>query len=114
MVEELKLQDWQTVHNNWSQNKPKNIRSATVTELKSLANPPEAVVKVCLGVSVLLEEPQKTWADFKTNIMNGTLLQRLNAFDPDGKSHLLESLKGCKKLVAAEVSKKSLAAGALC
>jgi hypothetical protein len=74
MVEEIKLQDWSTVRKEWELKKSKNIRSATVTELKSLANPPEAVAKVCLGVSVLLGDPQKTWPDFKVNIMNGTLL----------------------------------------
>lgn len=68
MVEETPLKEWTLVRNDWNQKKPKNIRSAVITELKGLANPPEGVIKVCLGVSVLLGEPQKTWADFKANI----------------------------------------------
>lgn len=53
-----------------------------LAELRSFRNPPTAVCQVLEPVAVLLDVPHKPWARMR-KLLDGTLLSRLNSFDPD-------------------------------
>jgi hypothetical protein len=70
--EETKLSEWTEVRKEWELKKPKTIRSASLTELKSYKNPSEGTIKVCIGVSWLIGEPCKNWSEFTANVLKLT------------------------------------------
>ena len=72
---------------------------AAVVELKSLANPPEAVIQVLMCVCALLGENKPDWGKVKRRMTNPkAFLASLSAFD--GSSATPNALKRAKTLLA--------------
>jgi Ca2+-binding EF-hand superfamily protein len=88
--------------------------------LRSLREPPPAVVAVCKAVAIILDRPNENWADVqKKTLSDRQLLQALQAVDSIAELkpkqlELLQEIVDEQKFTVEEMGNKSQAAGALC